>query len=569
MNAADLIACARGEKPADLLLANARIVNVFSGEILSGNVGVKEGVILGTGDYRAQETVDLGGRFLAPGFIDAHVHIESSMASVPEFVRAVVPHGTTTVVADPHEIANVMGMAGIRCLIDQAADVSANVYFSLPSCVPATHLETAGARLSAQDLSALAAHPRVVALGEMMNVPGVLSGDPDVLEKLDMMRRRRKVRDGHAPRLSGKALNAYLAAGITSDHECADFQEAREKLRSGMHIMIREATGAKNLAALLPLVTHDTARRLMWCTDDRHPHDLLDRGSVDDLVRKAVRAGLDPVIAIRMATLHAAEYFGLGHLGGIAPGRQADIVVFSDLADPVIEVVYHRGIKVAEGGRMVAEEKPLADQAPVNTVNLASACLDFTVPAAGDMLRVMEIVPDQLFTKQRRMRATVRGGAVVSVPEQDLLKIVVVERHRGTGNVGKGFVTGLGLRRGAVATSVAHDAHNIVAVGVNDDDMRVAVEKLAAMGGGLAVACDGAVTASLALPTAGLMSSQPVRRLRERLDRLTAAARALGAAAGDPFMVLSFLALPVIPELKITDRGLVDVAAFRLVPLFD
>ena len=568
MTPSELSRYARGELLSDLLLSNARIVNVFSGEILSGDIAVAGGLIVGLGKYPAKRVEDLGGRFVAPGFIDAHVHIESAMTCVPEFVRAVLPHGTTTIVADPHEIANVLGMAGIGYMLDSAKEQPVNVYFSLPSCVPATDMETAGASLTARDLKTLAGHERIVALGEMMNYPGVISADPDVLDKLAMMQALGKPLDGHGPGLSGFDLNAYLAAGIGSDHECAGLSEAREKLRNGMHIMIREGTGAKNLAALLPLVNEKNSRRMMWCTDDRHPHDLLDNGSIDDIVRQSIRAGLDPVIAIRMATINPAEYFGLNHLGAISPGRKADLVVFSDLINLNIETVYCGGRKAAENGVVLPNIISSYIGETPNTMHVDVSRVDFSIPAETDRIRVIEIVPDQLITREKITTAAIRDQAAVSDPARDILKIAVVERHKGTGNIGKGFVSGIGLKHGAIASSVAHDSHNIIVVGATDADMLTALKRVIEIKGGLVAACEGRIIEELALPVAGLMSNEPMPSVRSRISSLIDACRRLGSGLRDPFITLSFLALPVIPTLKITDKGLVNVEEFKLAPLF-
>ena len=568
MQTGDFIRTARGKEPCDLLLANARIVDVFSGRIAPGSVAVAGGRIVGIGDYPARKTVDLGGRFLAPGFIDSHVHIESSMTCVAEFARAVAVRGTTAVVADPHEIANVLGAEGIRYMLASAIGQPINVFYTLPSCVPATDMETSGARLAAADLEPFFQDPRIVALGEMMNYPGVLNGDPEVLKKIDAARRHGRPVDGHAPGLSGKELAAYVAAGITSDHECTTAAEALEKLAAGMHIMIRQGTGARNLDALLPVVSAPTSSRLMWCTDDRHPHDLLAEGHIDSIVAAAIRAGVDVVTAIRMATLNPAERFGLTHLGAVAPGRQADFVVFSDPARLRVEEVYVRGELIARDGQPMAGLKtpPPLPAAPSMHVDLKG--LDFGLPADGKRLRVIDLIPDQILTRQSVEPAPVEGGRVVSDPGRDLLKIAVVERHSGSGRIGLGVVRGFGLRQGALASSVAHDSHNIVVVGVTDADMLTATAEVVAMGGGIAAAAGVRVAARLPLPVAGLMSIEPVQSVSAAMDRLVAAAHDFGSDLKDPFMTLSFLALPVIPELKITDRGLVDVLQFRHVGLF-
>jgi adenine deaminase len=558
-----------GEKEADILFINARIINVFSGEIIHGSVAVTDGVISGFGSYPAAKTVDLKGRFISPGFIDPHVHIESSMACVTEFSRAVLSCGTTTVVADPHETANVLGKAGIDYMLRSAENQPIDVYYTLPSCVPATGMETAGARLSAGDLFPFTKNDRVLALGEMMNFPGVISGDPDLLAKIENSTNSGKPADGHAPGLSGRNLYAYISAGISSDHECTTAEEAGEKLSSGMHIMIREGTSARNLHDLLPIVNRKNFHRIMWCTDDRHPRDLIEKGHIDSMIREAVKRGLDPVTAIRMATINPALYFGITHKGGIAPGKQADLLIFSDLSEPVIEEVYSRGILAARNGKISGAVKKPAPVSVASSVNVSPGSLDFSIPAGSGSLRVIEIIPGQILTRRHSTEAKVINGMAVSDISKDIIKIAVIERHKGTGNTGKGFVKGFNLKKGAIASSVAHDSHNIIVAGSNDHDMKAAAGAVIEMNGGLAAACDGKILGSLPLPIAGLMSYDPVELIDKQMGTLISAARSLGSSLNDPYMTLSFLALPVIPEIKITDMGLVDVNQFRIVPLFD
>jgi adenine deaminase len=564
----DIVRAAHGEKPVDLLLTNSRIVNVFAGEIVSDAIAINDGIIVGFGPYESKNTVDLEGRFVAPGFIDSHVHIESSMTCVSEFARAVLVHGTTTVAADPHEIANVLGSTGIEYMLQSAEQQPMNIYFTLPSCVPATDMETAGARLSVENLLPFFDKEKIVALAEMMNYPGVVHRDPDVLAKIKAAKQHKKPVDGHAPGLSGRELYAYIAAGVQSDHECTTAQEAKEKLMAGMTIMIRQGSGAKNLPALLPVVNDKTARRMMFCTDDRHPHDLMAEGHIDAIVREAIQAGLDPILAIQMATLNPAEYFNLHHLGAIAPGRQADLVVFSDIQMPVIEDVYSRGVLSAHKGEMLPQIKTPAPVTLPPAMHINSRKIDFCIPVEGDRMRVIEIVPDQLITHQRIEQIPIKNKEAVCDPSRDLLKIAVIERHKGTGNMGRGYVKGMGLKHGALASSVAHDSHNIIVVGTTDAEMRLAVEAVVQMGGGLAAISGTKILAKLALPIAGLMSLEPVSRVRDQLDSLIGIAHELGSNLKDPFMTLSFLALPVIPELKLTDMGLIDVNKFEVVPLF-
>lgn len=565
MSGEDLLAAARGDREADLLLAGARIVNVFEGTVEEGSVAVCEGRIAGIGDYAAREVVDLDGAFLCPGFIDGHVHIESSMVSLPEYARAVVPAGTTAVVTDYHEIANVLGADGIRYMIGLDRGLPLDVFIMLPSCVPATPVETAGAVLEADDLVSLCGLKGVVGLGEVMNFPGVINGDPAVMRKLAAFSGRPI--DGHAPGVSGRQLAAYLAAGVESDHECVDAGEAAEKLAGGMHIYIREGSTARNLEALLPIVNAATEGRCLFVTDDRQPGDLLEEGHMDHILRKAVGLGLDPVTAVRMVTLNAARRFGLRGMGGIAPGWHADLVVVEDLKEFGVREVYKGGERVAEGGSLLVEVKP-GPPAP-GAMDIAWHKMPgIEVAASGEDILVIGVIPDQIVTGKRVEKARVEGGKAVVDIARDLLKICVFERHRGTGNVGVGFIKGFGLREGAMASTVAHDSHNLVVVGASDADILAAARAVEGMGGGQAVVKGGEVVAELPLGVAGLMSTLPLREVAERVRRLQGAARGLGSPLEDPFMTLSFMALPVIPELKITDRGLFEVATFSHTPLF-
>ncbi len=565
---------ARGDEPAELVLRNGRVINVYTAEIVEADIAIADGHIVGVGSgYAGHQEIDLGGRYICPGLIDAHVHIESSMVTPYQFARAVVPRGTTTVVCDPHEIANVAGTAGIRYMLDASEGLPLTVYVNLPSCVPATTMGTAGAELRADDLLPLANLPRVLGLAELMNVPGLVLGFPDVLAKVESFRDR--VIDGHAPGISGRWLQAYVGAGPGSDHECTTAAEMLEKLRLGMRVFIRESTAAKNLRALIPAITPQNSRRCAFCTDDRHPADLLDEGHLDHLIRLAVAGGLDPVTAIQMATLNAAEWFRLRDRGAIAPGLRADLVVFSDLKNFRPEMVFSAGHLVAQAGEPVGRwEEPPADDSPVREtvrVEWERVSLRISAPDAGARsvrVRVIGVIPDQVLTEHRVEELPVRDGEVVADPEQDILKLAVIERHRGTGNVGLGFVQGLGLRQGALAGSVGHDAHNLIVAGCDDVSMMTAARAVARMGGGLAVAVGEQVLATVPLPVAGLMSDRPVETVRFQMDNLTRAARSLGTSLPDPLMALSFLPLEVIPALKLTDQGLVDVEQFAFVSLF-
>lgn len=571
MDTAQLIRVARGLEPADLLLRDARVVDLYAGEIHRADVAIAGEVIAGIrpqgwqAGYRAREVHDLEGAYLAPGFIDGHVHIESSMVGVPEFARAVVPRGTTTVITDPHEIGNVLGMSGIRYMLQAAKYNPLSMYVMASSCVPASPMESAGAELLAYDLETLMQDPWVLGLAEMMNYPGVLNADEEVLAKLAAAGRRPV--DGHAPGLGGMDLNAYAAAGVGSDHECTTRQEALEKLRRGMTIMIREATGARNLAELLPLVTPFNARRFLFVTDDRNPFHLLEEGHIDAMVRQAIRAGLDPLLALQLSSLNAAEYFGLHDRGSVTPGKLADLVVFPDLQEPRAVRVYRHGRLVALDGEVLPYSRPGRLPRLRGSINVPRSRLDFRIPARGRRVRVIEVIPNQIVTRASQDEVAIQDGQAVADPKRDLLKLAVIERHSGTGRVGLGFVRGFGLRFGALASSVAHDAHNLIVVGTSDEAMRDAVEIVLEMQGGLA-AVAGREVARLPLPIAGLMSEEPLPEVARQLSVLLQTAHRMGSTLEDPFMALSFLALSVIPALKLTDRGLLDVEAFQIVPLF-
>ena len=569
MELAHFLQIARGDEPADLVLRNGRVINVFTAEIIESDVAIAGDRIVGVGPgYDAEEEIDLGGRYVCPGLIDAHVHIESSMVTPPQFARAVVPRGTTTAVTDPHEIANVAGVDGVLYMLAASEGLPLTVCVNLPSCVPATHMGTAGAELTAGDLVALRDLDRVIGLAEFMNVPGAVLGLPGALEKLVAFQGR--VIDGHAPGTSGKWLQAYVGAGPGSDHECTTASEMVEKLRLGMVVFVRESTAAKNLRALIPAITSQNSRRCAFGTDDRHPADLLDEGHLDHLIRLAVAEGLDPVTVIQMATLNVAEWFRLRDRGAIAPGRRADLVVFSDLREFRAGIVFAGGALVAQDGVPVGDwPAPTVDDSSVrDTVRVAWDQLSFAIPAAGEHVRVVGVVPDQVVTEHLVEPAKVEDGLAVADVERDLLKLAVIERHLGTGNVGLGFVRGLGLKRGALAGSVGHDAHNLTVAGCDDTSMMTAARAVGDLGGGLVAAVGDEVLGAVPLPIGGLMSDQPVETVRRQMDHLVQVARDLGSSLHDPFMALGFLALEVIPALKLTDQGLVDVEKFDFVPLF-
>jgi adenine deaminase len=563
-----LIQAARGEIPADLVFKGGKVINVFSSEIQETDVAVCEDTIVGLGSYEGLETIDCRNRFISPGFIDGHLHIESTLLTPSRLTPVLLLHGTTTVVADPHEIANVFGLKGIDFMLADSEGLPLEMYFMAPSCVPATHLETAGAALSAEDLSSLGQHPRILGLGEMMNFPGVLFRDREVLKKITAF--SQKVKDGHAPLLSGKDLNAYLTAGIRSDHETLMLSEAREKLSLGMVLMIREGSTAKNLQDLLPLVSSANARRCLLVTDDRHPGDLWEEGHLDYLLKQAIALGLNPFTAIQMVTLNPAEYFGLRHLGAVAPGYQADLVILKSLQALEVEGVIKKGKWVVQNG-CLPEERPHTDQGlKGRKMQIKDLTLEkFIIPVQGEWAQVIELIPDQILTKKIRHKVRTENGRVVLSQEEDIVFLACVERHKGTGLVGLGLVKGLGLKQGALASSVAHDSHNIVVAGRDPGDMLLAVQTIENMVGGLVVVVRGEVKAALPLPIAGLMSDQSIEHVLEQKKALLQAVPLTGCGLSNPFMPLSFLALPVIPELKITDKGLVDVNRFEIIPLME
>lgn len=560
------IEVARGLKKAELVLKGGRLVNVFSGEIYETDIAIHKGQIVGLGDYDGEKIVEVISKFILPGFIDSHVHIESSLLTPPEYAKAALPRGTTAVVADPHEIANVLGRKGLNYMLEASDGLPLDFYFMLPSCVPTTRIETSGARLTAGDLKPFLKHERVLGLAEMMNYPGVLSGEPEILSKLGEF--SNSIIDGHAPGLSGKDLSAYIGAGITSDHECVTAEEAREKARLGMMVFIREGSTAKDLEALLPAVTQANSRFFSFATDDLQPGDLKN-GSINLVIRKAIRLGLDPVTAVQMATINPARHFGLKHRGAILPGYAADMVVIDNFENFNIEMVFKCGKPAAGNGKVLAPVRSVHHAVTKGSVRTRPITRErIRLRAGSAWARVIELIPGRIETRHAVLQTPVRGGFVVSDPARDIAKLLVIERHRATGNAGFGLVKGFGLKSGAFAATVAHDSHNIIVAGVGDDDILMAISEIKKLHGGLVVVNDGKVLAELPLPVAGLISDKRLDFVVKKLSAIDQAVKHLGAKIEHPFSMLSFLALPVIPELKLTDRGLVDVKKFTVVDLF-
>ncbi|MFC1899854.1 adenine deaminase [Chloroflexota bacterium] len=551
--------------PADLILANTRVVNVFTGEVELGNVAISKGKIAGVGDYhKARKIIDLSGKYLAPGLINGHTHMESSMLNVGQYARAVVPRGTLGIVTDLHEVANVSGIDGMRYVLEQARHLPLEMFLMAPSCVPATHLETSGANITPEEIHRILRWRECIGLGEVMNVPGVINGDENMLGKIKYA--HRMIIDGHAPGLRGKNLSAYIAAGIKSDHESVTLEEAEDKLKQGVYLMIREGSSEKNLDALLPLVTDKTYKRCLFVVDDRNCSDLLRDGDIDAVVRKAIKRGLNPIRAIQLATINPAERFRLDNLGAIAPGYTANMIVFSDLSKLDIKMVFYHGQIVAEDGRTLFKIPETDGKSLRKTMNIkpfSIEALDLPIKK-GENLSVIELVPGQIITKKTKVEIKAINGVVVSDTDKDILKLVVIERHRKTGNIGLGMVKGFGLKRGAIASSIAHDSHNIIATGTSDEEIFTAIKEVEKLQGGLVVK-DDKTTKSLALPVAGLLSDKSLEMVVDKLEEIEDQTREQGATMPSPFAALSFLALPVIPELRLTDLGLVDVNEFKII----
>lgn len=560
------------------LLKNGTVINVFTGELEKSNVLIEDDRIIGVGEYGeadADESMDAAGMYICPGFIDGHIHIESTMLLPVEFARAAVPHGTTAVVADPHEIANVCGKAGIRYMLERSEQLPMTVYVMIPSCVPATEFDESGARLEADDIVEFYGHPRVLGLGEMMNYPGVLAGNPGVMDKIHKTLERGLLVNGHAPLLSGKALDAYIAAGISDDHECSSAEEAIERIRKGQRVMIRQGTAARNLEALLPLFDEPYASRCLLVTDDKHPADLLKHGHIDDIIRSAARQGKSAVTGIRMATLWAAEYFGLRHVGAVAPGYKADLVLLTDLEQVKVHSVYKDGVLVAEKGQCLPFAEAEGRQEEEEQIR-HSFCMktmrpeDFQLDIHGKhRCRVIRLVKGELLTEEMHTEVDFDKDNGIDLG-RDILKIAVVERHHGTGHVGMGLISGIGLKKGAIASSVSHDAHNLIIVGTNEEDMAIAANRLCELGGGILTVAEGEIIAEMPLPYAGLMTGADAQTAARQNDAVRESVHSLGVPQEtEPFMTTAFISLTVIPHIKITTLGLVDVDRQEQVPLVE
>ena len=565
-----MIDVASGRTRADLVLKNASVVNVFTDDVVDGDIAIHRGYIAGIGKYEGNSAIDMKGKYVAPSFIDGHVHIESSMVTPIQYARAVVPHGTGAVIADPHEIANVLGMEGIMFMRKSMRSGLLDFYVMLSSCVPSTDLETNGVALDSLDIKPLMTEPYVLGLAEVMNYPGVIYRDPEVLGKIRVALQHDKRIDGHAPGLSGMSLNAYAAARITSDHECTTLEEAKEKLAVGMQIHIREGSTAKNLKALVGILNPGSSMFCSFVTDDRNTLDLVTRGHIDSMVRDAIALGVDPIVAIKAATISTARHYGIKHKGSIAPGHHADLVVLDNLKKINVKMVFKRGELVAKNGVLVKEMGEIETPRLRRSVNISwLEPHDFQVKAEGELMNVIGMIPNQLITEHLVEETRIVDGLAVPDIDRDLVKVAIIERHNATEPHAVGFVKGTGIKEGAMVSSVAHDSHNIVAVATNDHDLIDAAIQIVRMHGGIAIVRDGEVLESLPLPIAGLMSDRPIEEVSEKLRSLNEAAHVIGTTLDEPFMAMAFLSLPVIPKLKISDLGLIDVDKFKIIGLFE
>jgi adenine deaminase len=562
-----LIDIAAGRESADTVLKNCKIISVFTNEIIEGDIAIADGKIAGVGSYSGTEEVDVEGKYVSPSFIDGHVHIESSMVSPYQFSKQIVPRGTTAIVADPHEIANVSGIAGIEYILDATESLPLDAYVMLPSCVPATDNETSGAVLKAEDLKKLIDHPRVLGLGELMDFVGVVNGNPDIIDKLEMA--QGKIVDGHGPLIEDRELNAYVAAGVKTEHECSTLEEMKERLRRGMYIQIREGTAARNLGELILGVDKDNIRRCIFCTDDKHPEDLLNRGHIDNNVRLAIKSGIEPIDAIKMASLNPAECYGLDDRGAIAPGYRADLVVFSDLEDIKIEKVYKNGVLSAENGKLIGEYEEHVDERTLSRVNIDDYSEDkVDLKLKSGNVNVIKLIDHSLVTSLVERKVAVKDGSFVYNKDEDISKLVLVERHTGRSTTFVALLEGYGIENGAIGTTIAHDSHNIIVVGDNDRDIVKCINHIKSMGGGIAISSGGEIKGCLELKVGGLMSTEDIESVNEKLEAMMKVAREHKVSEGvDPFMTLSFLALPVIPDVKITDKGLFDVVKFKFIDI--
>ncbi|PKM67497.1 MAG: adenine deaminase [Firmicutes bacterium HGW-Firmicutes-2] len=558
---------ARGDQKAELVLKNCQVVNVLNGQIESGDIAIEKGRIVGVGEYEGHNEIDLNHKYVCPGFIDGHVHIESSMLTPSQFSRLVMPKGTTSIIADPHEIANVCGLNGIEYMLKASEKVPLDIYIMLPSCVPSTEFEVAGAILLAKDLKKLKDHPRVIGLGEMMNYPGVIAGNPMVHEKIDMMSDR--LIDGHAPEVTGKALNAYISAGVKTDHECTTKEEMLEKVGKGMYVHLREGSATRNLDALLKGVTPSNSRRLMFCTDDKQPIDIMNEGHIDHNVRRAIELGLSPITAIQMATLNVAECYSLKGKGAIAPGYEADLLILDNLEHVSVSQVYKKGVLVASDQKPLFEAPQIKDESVLNTVKLDNTqAINLDLKIATGIAKVIGLKERSIITDLVIRKVDTKDDLFIHNPKLDLLKLAVIERHQNTGNVGIGLVEGYGLKHGAVGLTIAHDSHNVIVIGDNDGDMRLAIEELKRCDGGMTICRDGAVIETLRLEVGGLMTNAPLEEVIAKIKKMDRLALDSGVSTKiEPFLTLAFLALPVIPELKLTDQGLFDVTQFAFVEI--
>jgi len=558
---------AAGREQAELVIKNCKIVNVFTEEIIEGDVAIDNGYVVGVGQYSSENEIDLNGKYIAPGLIDGHVHIESAMVTPSQFAKTVLPAGTTTIIADPHEIANVCGLEGVQYMLDESSNIPLDVYLMLPSCVPATSFENAGAVILAEDMKKMMSKDRILGLGEMMDFPGVVSGDQKIIDKLEVA--GKKIVDGHGPVIRDRDLNAYVSAGIHTEHECTTTDEMLERLRLGMYIQIREGSAARNLETLIKRVNKENLRRVLFCTDDRHPGDILNDGHIDNNVRLAIKNGISPITAIKIASLNAAECYRLYDKGAIAPGYKADLIVFDALETFKIEKVFKSGKLVAENGKALFEAKNIPNDNVVDTVRIKPVTKDdLKIKLESDIANIIRLLPHSLVTEKVVRKIEVKDGEYIFNDKLDILKLAVIERHKATGNVGLGLVENFKLKSGAFASTVAHDSHNLIVIGTNDDDMLAAVEEIKRIGGGLTIVDKGEVIQSLPLPIAGLMSDKSIEELDVELEKLIGFAYGMGVNPNiDPFMTLAFLALPVIPEIKLTDMGLFDVTKFGFVGL--